>query len=65
MYKVFFTLLIFKREENSYTHTTLSLSIYIYIYIYKGDTHGIMISVIGNKHGNSSSDPECGCLHFT
>ena len=31
--------------------------------IYEG-AHGVMAFVVGNEHGNSSSNPGLGCLHL-
>ena len=36
------------------------------IYVFKfGGAHGVMVIVIGNGHGEPSSNPRQGCLHFT
>ena len=44
----------------------LSLSLYIYIYISQlGGTSGVMVIVVGNGHGDTSSNPERYWLHFT
>ena len=29
-----------------------------------GDTHGVMVTIVGNGHGNLSSNPGWGYLHF-
>ena len=40
--------------------------VYIYIYIYKlGGACGVMVIVRGRGHGDPSSNPGQGCLHFT
>ena len=31
------------------------------IYIF----HGVVVIVVGNEHGDTSSKPGCGWLHFT
>ena len=28
------------------------------------DIHGVMLIIVGNGHGDLSSNPEWGCLHF-
>ena len=33
------------------------------VYIYESAC-GIMVSIIGNEHGNLSSIPGCNCLYF-
>ena len=33
--------------------------------IYNGGAHGVMVIVIGNGHGNMSSNPGWDWLHFT
>ena len=38
--------------------------IYIYIYIY-GVGCDVMVTVVGNVHGDSGSNPGRGCLYFT
>ena len=38
--------------------------IYIYIYAFR-DVRGIMITVVGNRHGDTGSIPGRDCLHFT
>ena len=35
-----------------------------YICIYNVDTYGLPVIIIGNGHGNLSSNPGQGCLHF-
>ena len=50
-------------HTHTYTHThthTHTHIIYIYIYIY-----GVMVTIAGNVHGDSSSKPGRDCLHFT
>ena len=47
-------------------HDDDDIYIYVYIYIYmKGDRRGVMVIVIGNGHGNTSSNPGRDWLHFT
>ena len=46
--------LIFYCQHFMCTHT------YIYIYIYD-----VMVIVVGNEHGDTSSNPGRGWLHFT
>ena len=29
------------------------------------DTRGVMVIIVGNEHGEQSSNPELGCFHFT
>ena len=38
---------------------------YIYIYIYYGGARGVMVIILGNGHGDTSSNPEEVWLHFT
>ena len=52
--------------------TDLFILIYIYIYIERegGEREvwgvcGIVVAVEGNEHGDSGSNPELSCLHFT
>ena len=45
------------RGKDQYNHE------FICIYIY-GGTCGVMVTTIGNEHGNPSSNPERGCLYF-
>ena len=35
-----------------------------YTYIH-GGVHGVMVTVVGNGHGEQSSSTGQGCLHFT
>ena len=37
----------------------------IYIYIYLGSAHGVMVIIVGNGHGDTSSNPGRDWLHFT
>ena len=49
-----------------YNNSTLYIYIYIYIYIYvKKGARGTMVIVMGNGHGNTSSNPGRDWLHFT
>ena len=55
---------------NGHYHIQLTVMIYIYIYIYNiyihiyiGGTH-IMAIIVGNGHGNPSSNLGQVCLHF-
>ena len=36
------------------------MHIYIYAYIYFGDARGLMVIVVGNGHGDTSSNPGSG-----
>ena len=36
----------------------------LYIYIFRSAC-GVIVIVIGNGHGDTSSNPRQGCLHFT
>ena len=38
--------------------------IYIYIYIYEG-VHGVIYTVVGDRHGDTNTNPRRHCLHFT
>ena len=45
----------------AHTHTHTHTHIYIYIYIYRErerSTRGVIVSDIGNIHGDQSSNPE-------
>ena len=35
--------------------------IHIYIHLYTG-THGVMLTVVGRRHGDLSSNPGQGCI---
>ena len=39
------------------------ISLHSYM-ISNGNTHGIIVIIVGNKHGDSSPYPEQGCLRF-
>ena len=41
-----------------------NLFIYIYKYIY-GGARGVMVIIVGNGHGDMSSNPGWDWLHFT
>ena len=49
----------------THTHTHTHIYIYIYLYIYKGGAHGVMVIVLGNGHGDTSSNPGRDWLYFT
>ena len=38
---------------------------YILLTLLIGSTHGVMAIIVGNGHGNQSSNPIWGCLHLT
>ena len=41
-------------------------NLYVFIcYIFMGDARGVMVIVIGNGHGDTSSNPGRDWLHFT
>ena len=40
------------------------VSIYIYIYIYTGGARDVMLIIVGNEHGDTSSNPGQDLLHF-
>ena len=45
----------------SYEHTEIC----VWINIYFGGACGVMVIVVGNGHGDTSSNPERDWLHFT
>ena len=67
--------IVIGEHSNHYANEPLSLSLSLYIYIYilkQGRTHGVyggargvMVIVVGNGHGDTSSNPERDWLHFT
>ena len=60
-------------EQNNYTHTERHAHTYIYIYIYiyiyrvtpPGGAPDVMVTVVGNRHGDTSSNPGRDWLNFT
>ena len=40
-------------------------SVYLYAYKYLHIPCGVIAMIIGNGHCDPSSNPGCGCLHFT
>ena len=61
--KLIWTELLFK-YTHAHTHTHTHTHTYIYIYIY-GSARGVMVIVVGNGHGDTSSNPGRDWLHFT
>ena len=51
---------VIQREKNKYG---ISKVVYIYIYIYICD-HGVMVIVVGNGHGDTSSNPGLIAFHI-
>ena len=35
------------------------------IFLLQGGTYGVIVTVIGNRHNDASSNPGQGCLYFT
>ena len=46
-------------------HTDTQTHTYIYIYIYNGGAHGVMVIVVENGHGDTSSNLGRDWLPFT
>ena len=53
-------------HTHTHTHTHTHIYIYIYIYIYiRAGVCGVMVTVVGNGHGEMSSNPGRDCLYLT
>ena len=53
------------RSKSTFCYNFISCPyIYIYIFIF-GGAHGVMVIVVGNGHGDTSSNPGRDWLHFT
>ena len=48
-----------------HTHAYIHTYIHRYIHVTRGGVHSVMVIIVKNGHGDTSSNPGQECLHFT